>query len=412
MGLKQLFQKYLGVNTTNRLISIKKNIELLNVRAKGNYGKIEFEGKRDYYLFSKKDSNIFFGYYDIQQYNNDGTKLLAHIVKKNANPAYDKAELGWFDESEKSWHSLTETAAWSWQQGSRLRWHPENQNVIVYNDLENDIYVTKTCDILTGEIKTVCRALYDVDTTFSHGLSLNFARLQRVCPGYGYSVLKDGTKGERAPLNDGVFYVDVRSGKEKLLFSLAELAKDIDEAGEHYINHLSVAPDGKRFTFFHLWRVALNPWKIRFYSAEMTGENLICLEEDIRVSHYCWINNQEMLVTACEGKYFCYNVYTGAKKEIQSEHLKQDGHPSILKNGFLTDTYPSKSTALQYVFRIDYSGKNYRRILKIFGDPRCFAEHRCDLHPRVMPDGKVSIDTTCLGKVRSILTFSLKEDEM
>lgn len=412
MGMKQKFQRYLGVSATDKLIMLKKHVALAGALLNGNYKKKLFADNRPSYMYSRSGKNVFFGYYDLQQYSEDGQKLLAHVVKKHADPAKDTAQIGWFDVQTKQWHPVAETKAWSWQQGARLRWHPTDQGSILYNDMEDGKYVTKACRIDDNHAKIVSRALYDVDSTFSHGLSLNFARLQRLCPGYGYSVLPDDTISEVAPQGDGVYSVNLKTGEETLLFSLADLAKDICDKGNHYINHLSISPSGERFMFFHIWRERLEPWKLRFYSANMDGSELKCLEKDLRTSHYCWLNDKEILTTSCDGKYIKYHAVTGEKQIIEERHLVRDGHPSMMNTGFLTDTYPQKKTSLQYVFRVGLDGRNYKEILQVFSDPRCFGEHRCDLHPRVHPEGKVTIDTTCRGNVRSILSFELSRDEL
>ncbi|MBP3664859.1 MAG: hypothetical protein J6J03_06840, partial [Tyzzerella sp.] len=351
--------------------------------------------------------------YDLCQYIPRGDKILAHVVKQNASPQIDDAMIVWFDAENGEMHEIEKTGAWCWQQGSRLRWHPKEQDTILFNDLDHGEYVTKKVNLINGIAERVSRALYDVDTEFKYGLALNFSRLQRLRPGYGYSRIGEKNADIAAPADDGVFRVDMHSGDEVLLFSLKDLAKDVSAEGFHYINHLSISPSGKRFTFFHLWTLgAKQSWKMRFYVANADGSGLTLLDDEYIISHYCWVNDRQMIVTDTKGKYIWIDTVSGEKKVIVSEHLNKDGHPSWMNRGFLTDTYPQGKKSMQHVFRMNESGSEYLGILKVFSDPRRYGEKRCDLHPRVTSDGKVTIDTTALGGVRSILAFKLKESEM
>lgn len=411
MSLRQTMQGLIGANATESLIRFKKKLIYVKAVVTGNKGKIVFDNNRDYYMYHIKGKDVFFGYYDLQQYNNEGTKLLAHIVDKKADTSTKTAEIVWFEKGNDKPHKIGETRAWCWQQGSRLRWHPTKEDTVLYNDLEDGKYVLKEVNILNGESKTICGALYDVDKTFTNGLTLNFPRLQRLRPGYGYNSIDDVTKNDKAPKNEGVVHIDINTGKETLLFSLEELAKDFDGDEQHYINHICISPSGDKFTFFHIWtKSADTPLKMRFYVSDINGKNLKLLEKDWRISHYCWLKDGNMLATTVDGKYVIYNVTTGEKKVIESEHLVRDGHPTQLKTGFISDTYPKKDS-LQYLFRIGFDGKDYKEILRAFSEPRRYGEQRCDLHPRVTANGMVTIDSTCKDGVRSILAFDLQDNE-
>lgn len=412
MGLRRTFEKVIGIQATKKLVFLKKKVEWACSCWRGTVGTIAFSDNRPYRIYHIDEQNVFFGYYDLQQYDKSGRKLLAHIVKSGADPAIDPARLVLFcGESDKPCE-ITQTRAWCWQQGARLRWHPTEPDTVLYNDVENGEYVAKQCKLDGSGAKTVSRALYDVDAQFKNGLCLNFARLQRLRPGYGYSVISDQTVGQAAPDDDGVFLVDMESGQEKLLFSLRELAEDVSEGFQHYINHISISPSGKRFSFFHLWTSGAGcPWSMRFYVASNDGTGLLCLEDQLCISHYTWLDDTRMLTTTTDGRYILYGVTDGKKQVLDSEHLDRDGHPSGLRTGFLSDTYPQKDH-MQHVFRIGMDGSEYREILRVFSDPRRYDEHRCDLHPRVTADGQVVVDTTCLGDVRSMLAFDLTEEEL
>lgn len=412
MHVKNLIKKILTKKSVERLKKIKRYPRWIYFHINGSFKSLSFCETRQYTVYHIKNKNIFFGYYDLQQYDRNLEKILAHVVDRNANTAQDSASLVWFKTGDCTPHEITQTHAWCWQQGARLRWHPIEENTILYNDFEDGKYVAKQCRLDGTEMKIVSRALYDVDDKFEYGLGLNFARLQRLRPGYGYDAEIDWTKYEAAPINDGVFLINLKSGEEKLLFSLRDLANELNLEYQHYINHISIAPSGKRFTFFHLWTKGVEePWFMRFYVSNIDGTGLKCLEEEICISHYAWIDDKKMLATGTNGTYIVYNTISGERTILDSEYLQKDGHPSALINGFLSDTYPQKNS-MQSVFRIDYDGSHYKEILRVFSDPCRFGEYRCDLHPRVTNTGKVIIDTTFLGEVRSMVAFDLNEEEI
>ena len=99
--------------------------------------------------------------------------------------------------------------------------------------------------------------VYDVARDGSFALSLDFSRLHRMRPGYGYSNLPESTKGELCPDKTCIWKMDIPSGKIKDLFKYTDMAAfEPDEsmqAAEHKVNHLMISPNGKRFMVLHRW---------------------------------------------------------------------------------------------------------------------------------------------------------------
>lgn len=413
-----LIRLTLGQSGWDRLLHLRNALFHLKASLRGLPGKVVFHGDRPWSVYSLPGKNLFFGYYDLNQYDDSMVRMLAHAVSPNANPAAEPAELLWINPSDKSLHPIAETRAWCWQQGARLRWHPVRPGTVLFNDFDGTGYKTCELDLASGTRQPVSKALYDVDSAFRHGLGLDFDRLQRLRPGYGYSCRPDASADDPAPASSGIFHVDLASGRETLLFSLRDLAKDIDAPGmQHYVNHISIAPDGKKFMFFHLWtQNAASPWHMRFYVSDMDGTNLVMLEDDVRISHYCWVGNDKLLATRrVEEKKFrhvLYDLATGSQTVNQAPLVDLDGHPSPLGNGFITDTYP-KRDLMQYVYLSDFAGNWNKEVLRLHADPLRYGERRCDLHPRLFAGRHVTIDTTCFaGGLRSILAFDLTDEEI
>lgn len=410
MNKKAVLKKIVGPKGTETLRYLLQNAKYVKSVAAGCTGKIETAFP--YQVFQDEGHHLFFGYYDLQQMNTDCTRMLAHRIKKGAIVGKDVAEIGWIDVSSGAFHKVAETPAWCWQQGSRLRWHPFNENWIVFNNTVDGAHITEAWDIQKGNcVMRIPRALYDIDPLFKYGLSVNFSRLQRLRPGYGYSDLPDSTVKENAPEQDGIFYVDIATGETELLVTLKELAQGINgDDQHHYINHISISPDGKRFMFFHI-RTALgnSMWRTRLCVYDIADKELKCLEEELIVSHYCWKDSNKILITLVGGRYFLYDVSTMAKTELRYPELSHDGHPVYMRDSrtILTDTYPLENS-MQHLFCVDeYDGQG-RMIAKLYSDPRLYLEKRCDLHPRVTPDDRfVTVDSTFSGCKKSIVLFKI-----
>lgn len=411
MGLKSVAKKLVGEKNRQRIKAVKAQMKYRKTRA--NAGKLIMKSDEwaEPVVYALPDRHVFFGYYDIQQIQGD--KLLLTAVPRKADTKKDAAELYWLDMPTGEYHRIGQTRAWCWQQGARLRWHPTLDNTVLYNDLENDRYVCRIVDLQKGLLGTVPRALYDVTPDGCFGLSLNYSRLQRLRPGYGYNTLPDATAGIKVPEKDGIFLVDLKTGEEKLIVSYEQLVQTVPEAAEslNYVNHISIAPDGSRFLFFHLWTPRIGArWDGRLFTARLDGTELRCVEDGFIPSHYCWNGGDELLITSvgfggAPSYYYLYDLTAGTRKQIEHPCLVQDGHPTFLEDGcrFLTDTYPL-SGSMQRLFVSDREGKCHTPLCDIFADSRLFDEKRCDLHPRLTPDNAiVTIDSTFRDGKRSVV---------
>lgn len=373
-------------------------------------------------VFEDNSKHVFFGYYDIQQFNKAQDKLLLMKVDRYAETKKDPAELIWVDMKNGDEHRITSTAAWCWQQGARLRWHPFENDIVMFNDCLDGRYITRLWNIADNkEIGRLPRALYDITPDMKYGFSLNYSRLQRLRPGYGYNSLPDDTQNVKAPQNDGLFRVNLQTGETSLMITLAKLSELSPESIElwNYINHISVSPNGEKLIFFHIWTPDIKArWMVALYCINADGTELKCLEHKYRTSHYDWIDEKHILTTASgfenhESRYIIYNVETGARKILSGKMLNNDGHPTVLgdKKTVITDTYPLKRCR-QKLYTFNMESGDDELILDIFSDPRMYEEKRCDLHPRVTPDGKyITIDSTFRKGKRSVYLLKKRKYE-
>lgn len=346
----------------------------------------------------------FFGYYDVSPMSRDQTRMLAHAVPK-AIPCSKKmqsAVVGYFDTDSKEFVSIAETTSWCWQMGARLRWLPGQDDFIIFNSLENTGHVAKICDATTKKtVDEIPVSLYDISSDCRYGISLDFRRLGILRPGYGYlDNIGKSSKISKCPDNDGLWLINMADKTSKLLASYRDITSigfNIEfENAIHYLNHISISPDGSRIMFFHLWKTTSindHTFNGRLLQINSDGKNLIVIAEDARPSHYCWLSNTDFLVTMAvsnNGKEE-YRLYrNGRNMGRYAEFLPlRDGHPSLhpFSNLLLTDSYPD-TFGEQHLEVYDLD--NGRSILlgKFLTNFNYQGELRCDLHPRWSPDGK------------------------
>ena len=160
---------------------------------------------------------------------------------------------------------LDRSHGWNPQQGTMFYWNPANQETqFFFNDR----------DLKTGKVFCV---LYDIeknkrireyrftDTPIGNGgvnqngvwfLGLNYARMARLRPVTGYKDAWDWTNNIAHPKDDGLFKVNILSGKKNLIVSFYQMAQKLQSVGKNitsshlFINHSLPNREGDRIFFF------------------------------------------------------------------------------------------------------------------------------------------------------------------
>lgn len=354
--------------------------------------------------------DTFFGYHDVSPFGRGDHLILATRRSKAAGPraAGTPLELGFFDQtcSQPRFEQIAISKAWCWQQGCRLQWHGgTDDQCMLFNATEQGRHISRVFDVAAArQVVDFPRALYAVSSDGMCGVSLNFARLQRLRPGYGYDDIPDTSAGECAPADDGLWLVDLKRGTDELILSLAQVASTLPEpsmvGATHYFNHVLWSPDGGRFFFMHLWRMANGRRKSRAYIWDMDSLTFSLLCSCDQVSHHCWIDNQRMIIYSNEPDsgthYHIYDVRNGCLAIVGARALSKDGHPSMSPTDptlMVTDTYPDRFGE-QSLLIFDTAHERLRRIALLYSPSRLRGEIRCDLHPRWSRSGQyLSIDS-------------------
>ena len=95
--------------------------------------------------------------------------------------------------------------------------HPNSR--IIYNDLVDGKYVSIIMDVHTKQkIKTIPYPVCAVSPNGKEAISINFSRLRTTRKSYGYGGDgQDARLSVQFPEDDGLFLVDLETGKAKLL---------------------------------------------------------------------------------------------------------------------------------------------------------------------------------------------------
>ncbi len=355
--------------------------------------------------------HTFFGYYDITPFSQDNHLLLAMAAPDvHRTPlAGEEITIGYFDlRLGNHFEQVATTSTWCWQQGCRLQWFPKHQNeCVIYNTMVDGIYGSVVQRIADKAIVSSYKwPVYALDNAGDWALSLNFSRLQRLRPGYGYVGIPDATKAQQCPEDDGVWRLNLQTGAARLIIRLSDLAQLQPLASmtgaDHYINHLYFNPEGNRFMFFHLWTQGKRRYN-RLLTCDLDGQQINILEDRDYVSHYAWKSNHEILATVDTEKggmrYFLFDDRNGGRTPVAVDYLTVDGHPSYAPDNslILTDTVLDKYGE-QRLLLYPPSGTG-EVLVNFFSPPKFRWEYRCDLHPRWDREGRlVCVDSAHEGQ--------------
>ncbi len=358
----------------------------------------------------------WFAYYDKLQFDPSGRYALSNEVQfEHRSPtANDAIQVGMVDLDEGDrWIELGESRAWCWQQGCMLQWLPGSETEVLWNDRRDDAFVCHILDVKTQKKRTIPHPVYTVSPCGKWAAAPDFRRVNDMRPGYGYAGLPDPFQDELAPQGSGIWRVDLETGRQELLLSLAQIAaipyrEDLSGA-KHWFNHLLVNPDGSRLEFLHRWRKeGQKGFGTRMLTAAADGSDVRLIDPSGYTSHFIWRDPGHILAwsrTDAHGDaFYLYEDREGGSVEVVGGGvMTTNGHCTYLPGGewILNDTYPQGNERYQSPYL--YHVASRRRVpLGHFPLPKQYTgEWRCDTHPRFSPDGKlVCIDSPHTGEGR------------
>lgn len=374
--------------------------------------------QRFLYTFSKKikvvgnvhkvtpsnEYEYLFGYYDKCPWSPNGKYILALKVKnttKNAD-SKDIATIVTINLSSLEETEINKTHCWNVQQGCMAEWIDDTH--IIFNDFRNNKYVSVVFDLVSHTERIIEMPIYTISQDKKTGLSLDFSRLHRLRPGYGYCNKDEVTKDEKCPDTTCIWKINVEDGSFVPLLKYTDFynfeKREEMVNAEHKVNHLMISPNGNRFMVLHRWFKNKKKYT-RLLTCNIDGSEMYNLSDDDFVSHCCWKNDYEILSyleKKNKGKgYYLLTDKTNLFTRLWPE-LVFDGHPtySVDKSFVVTDTYPDRKR-MQSIYVAKQSIVN--KVVCVFSPFKYKGNCRCDLHPRLSFDGKqVCFDASFEGK--------------
>lgn len=339
----------------------------------------------------------------------------------------DPATLGLVDLKTKDFIPLTQTRAWNFQQGCMAHWLGTSpDSLIIYNDYRNGKSVSVIMNVYTKkEIKVIPYPVSAVSPDGKTAVSINFSRIRITRPDYGYGGAGQDAKADvQYPSNDGIVLIDLKTGKAKLIVSVAQvknMVPEVPQGGIEYFNHTLFSRGGSKI--FWLARAIPNRNTTAF-TVNVDGTNIQrCFPDGWGGSHFDWLNDSDLMITAgYEAKQYSHILFTVGKNNydrLGNGLLDFDAHGTFSPDGnwMVTDAYPSPELHEQKMYLLNM--KTQAAIcLGRFVEPDDFTKSgslgsahgrywRCDLHCRWSPKGDmIGFNSTMTGS-RQAYIFKL-----
>lgn len=376
----------------------------------------------------------FFGYFHLCPWNEGETRLALHRTSSpSAVPAEgEEVEICVMDvEDPTSLRPIGASTAWNWQQGSLLQWIGSNPDKLVFNVRAADLvsFRAKIVDTGTGVGEELERAVYTVAPDGRYAYTVDFVRLHFLRRGYGYTVHESvGRALDPAPGNDGLWRVDLATGRSELLVSLRRLLWNSPQPSMrgaiHWIDHVQPSRDGSRIGFLHRWSTADGMFFSRLLVTDDEGDNVVSLFAGGTASHYDWLDGRSLvgwfrperpinilrmnnrlvrgllqpaislahrwrrvlggLTLAVNGDgFFRVDTKLASRTRVLCEAFVEDGHCAVAPDGarMIYDTYPDGQRR-QHLGIYDFANGAWSEILSLESPEKYQGALRCDLHGR------------------------------
>ncbi len=365
--------------------------------------------------------HLFASYYGINSFDRSQryATVLETDIRYKLPDENEPATLGLVDLKTYEFIPLAQTRAWNFQQGCMAHWLATNpDSLIVFNDLREGQFVSVIMNVHTRkEIKTIPHPVSAVSHDGKEALSINFARLRLTRPDYGYGGEgQDPGKEIPFPHDDGLFLINLETGESKLLVSyyqVKELVPPITEGNIAWFNHTLFSRQSSKI----FWLSRQMDGKTRITTSLVVnrdGTNLQrCFPEDWGGSHYDWLNDNELMITAnYQARQYAHILFTAGKdnyKRLGKGVLDYDGHGTFSpdQKWMITDTYPSSGLREQKIYLMDMRNEAVLSLGRFVQPEEYNGLWRCDIHCRWSQKGNiVGFNSTHTGS-RQVFIYRL-----
>jgi len=383
-------------------------------------------------LITPHKKNHFYGYYDKSPLNPSKTLLISHEVDSfgrelNKN---DTAKICVTNLKNGETKSVATTFAWNYQQGSQLQWISDNK--IIFNSYKED-YVAIIFDLKKFKTERILKnPIYSISDDKKIYSSIDYSRIHKFREGYGY-LQKEYHK------NENLLKICSFDNSETLVeLNKEDFIEYTDMDFERcWIDHVLFAPNDHDFVF--LFRSLINNSLMSYlFFYDFKNKKLYNVLNSGMAGHGSWLDSENFIIWARERqltkkinkinnsilkkiiklirligvpKFIRKNIYGDKymqfnKREKKINKLDLDipyniagGHFSFTKdtNLMISDTYHNHNYQ-SVLFSYNMNNKSLNKFQKF----NCIESikdkaFRCDLHPRIISNQELIIDSTHEG---------------
>lgn len=342
----------------------------------------------------------FFGYYGMSPWNASGSRMvgLESTFHHRLPEPGEAAGVMVVDPESGAVRRVSQTLAWNLQQGALLHWSPlDPEREVLFNDMEGAALRAAVLDVETGRKRFLPRAISGVGTTGRHALSISYGRTGRLRRVVGYAGVDDPNPSDPHPDNDGVYLLDLESGRTDLIVSIGEVFRRSVEAypalreRHMWFNHTVLNDSATRFLFLARSWAPGNRLDSAMFTAGLDGSDLrMVIPYGSSVSHFDWRNDREIVATYRPAGESAHRhvLFTDGEQDhrvLGEGRLDFDGHCTFRPAGDWMATDRKDADTLAQSLWIYHPGTQELVALamlpmkeKIF----ISGDTRCDFHPR------------------------------
>ena len=355
----------------------------------------------------------FFGYYGINPWDRSGRYHLALETDFHRRPPApaDRARVGLVDAAASgAFEPLAETAAFNLQQGSMLHWIDAGRGEeLTYNAWQGQRVVAHALQRGSGAGRVLQAAVAAVSPDGRQALGLNYARMYHCRSVVGYANDHDPAALGVAPEDDGLYRIDLPTGRADLLLSHAQVVRSAalpdPPSGLVWFNHVMFNTDGSRVLFLCRMKRAAGQglctslWTVRPDGSELSQQ----IGFAQRISHFAWLDPDRILISTDLLGSMQFVTFTVGRNDfapIGAGVLPPDGHACISPDGrwMACDTYPQGAGRISQLMLYEMATGRRVDVAGFHSEAIFTGDVRCDLHPRWHPDGALlSVDAVPAG---------------